>query len=278
MPPIGHLPSGIPYQQSCPMTAKPDTLRPLLVIPARMAATRLPGKPLADIAGKPMIVRVWEIAMAWAESFDGAQVLVAAGDQEIVDAVHAAGGDAVMTDPDLPSGTDRCWAAAEQVDPEQTFNVVINLQGDQPVFDPEILTAVMTPMGDADVDIATLASVIVDDHERDNPNVVKLVPSFTVPDVPIARALYFTRATAPTGDGPLYHHVGIYAFRRDALKQFVALPPSPLEVREKLEQLRALEHGMRIDAAIVPQGTRKGVDSPEDLERVRAYFNNETTS
>lgn len=260
------------------MTSTPTPLRPLLVIPARMAAARLPGKPLADIAGKPMIVRVWEIARDWAAKHDGAQVLVAAGDQEIVDAVKVAGGNAVMTDPDLPSGTDRCWAGAETLDPEQKFNVVVNLQGDQPVFDPEILSAVLTPLSDPEVDIATLASVIIDDEERDNPNVVKLVPSFPDPDTPLARALYFTRATAPTGDGPLYHHVGIYAFRRDALKRFVSLDPSPLEIREKLEQLRALEHGMRMDAAIVPQGTRKGVDSPEDLERVRAYFNNENKS
>ncbi|MEO0962831.1 MAG: 3-deoxy-manno-octulosonate cytidylyltransferase [Pseudomonadota bacterium] len=260
------------------MTSTSTSLRPLLVIPARMAAARLPGKPLADIAGKPMIVRVWEIARDWAAEHDGAQVLVAAGDEEIVDAVKAAGGDAVMTDPDLPSGTDRCWAAAETRDPHQNFNVVVNLQGDQPVFDADILTAVLTPLADPEVDIATLSSVIIDEHERDNPNVVKLVPSFPDPQAPIARALYFTRATAPTGDGPMYHHVGIYAFRRDALKRFVALAPSPLEVREKLEQLRALEHGMRMDAAIVPQGTRIGVDSPEDLERARAYFNNENKS
>ncbi len=262
------------------MSDAPDSskMRPLVVIPARMAATRLPGKPLLDIGGKPMIVRVWEIAQNWAKSVAGADVVVAAGDPEIVDAVTAAGGKAVLTDPDLPSGTDRCWAAAESLDPTGNFNVVINLQGDQPVFDAEILSAVLTPLSEPQVDIATLASVIVDERERDNPNVVKLVPSFPTPDSPVARALYFTRATAPTGDGPLYHHVGIYAFRREALKRFVALPPSPLEIREKLEQLRALEHDMRMDAAIVPQGTRIGVDGPDDLERARAYFNDETES
>ena len=260
------------------MTTSDDILRPLLVIPARMAAARLPGKPLADIAGKPMIVRVWDIAAGWAARHEGAQVLVAAGDREIVDAVEAAGGTAIMTDPDLPSGTDRCWAAAEALDPERHFNVVVNLQGDQPVFDADILSAVLTPLDDPQVDISTLASVIIDEEERENPNVVKLVPSFPDPATSIGRALYFTRATAPTGDGPLYHHVGIYAFRRDALKRFVSLAPSSLEIREKLEQLRALEHGMRIDAAIVPQGTRIGVDSPEDLERARAYFNNEKPS
>ncbi len=257
-------------------TDAPADLKPLLVIPARMAATRLPGKPLLDIAGKPMIVRVWEIARDWAASVPGARVLVAAGDGEIVDAVTAAGGDAVLTDPDLPSGTDRCWAAACTADPEGNHQVIVNLQGDQPVFDADILSAVLAPLSEPAVDIATLASVIIDAQERDNPNVVKLVPSFAAPDAQIGRALYFTRATAPTGDGPLYHHVGIYAFRRNALERFVSLPPSALEIREKLEQLRALEDGMRMDAAIVPQGTRIGVDSPEDLERARAYFANQS--
>jgi 3-deoxy-manno-octulosonate cytidylyltransferase (CMP-KDO synthetase) len=258
------------------MTALPVSLSPLLVIPARMAATRLPGKPLLDIAGRPMIVRVLDIARGWAADVPGARVLVAAGDQEIVDAVEAAGGEAVLTDPDLPSGTDRCWAAAQAADPDGAHDVIVNLQGDQPVFDADILTAVLAPLAEPAVDIATLASVIIEEHERDNPNVVKLVPSFPSVGATIGRALYFTRAPAPTGDGPLYHHVGIYAFRRPALKRFVSLPPSPLEIREKLEQLRALEDGMRIDAAVVPQGTRIGVDSPDDLKRARAYFARQT--
>lgn len=264
------------------MTTLPADIRPLLVIPARMAATRLPGKPLLDIGGKPMIIRVWDIAAKWAQNVPGAAVVVAAGDQEIVDVVEASGGRAILTDPDLPSGTDRCWAAAQTMDPDGNYDVIVNLQGDQPVFDADILDAVLAPLTDPHVDIATLASVIIDAHERDNPNVVKLVPSFPQggssdkPEQQIGRALYFTRATAPTGDGPLYHHVGIYAFRRAALARFVSLPPSELEVREKLEQLRALEDGMRMDAAIVPQGTRIGVDSPDDLERARAYFSDET--
>jgi len=254
------------------MTDTDPPVRPLIVIPARMAASRLPGKPLADISGKPMIVRVWDIASEWAAQHGSAQVIVAAGDAEIVDAMQAAGGDAILTDPELPSGTDRCWAAAEAFDPDRAFDTVVNLQGDQPVFDPEILTAVLAPLSEPAVDIATLASVIIDEEERTNPNVVKVVPSFPEGNGRIARALYFTRATAPTGDGPLFHHVGIYAFRRAALETFVGLTPSPLEIREKLEQLRALEHGMRVDVATVPQGTRIGVDSPEDLERARAYF------
>ena len=269
--------------QQPPLRPLPS-IRPLVVIPARMAATRLPGKPLRDIAGTPMIVRVWHIAAKWAAALPGAEVIVAAGDQEIVDAVTAAGGTAVLTDPDLPSGTDRCWAAARMIDHAGRFDVIVNLQGDQPVFDAEMLTAVLVPLRDPNVDIATLACVITDARERSDPNVVKLVPSFPTPDTPpdtppgtpVARALYFTRAAAPAGDGPLYHHIGIYAFRRPALERFVALPPSALERREKLEQLRALEHGMRIDAAIVPEGTRIGVDSLEDLERARAYFNDRT--
>ncbi|MEQ8746566.1 3-deoxy-manno-octulosonate cytidylyltransferase [Pyruvatibacter sp.] len=257
------------------LPSPPSGIRPLVAIPARMAATRLPGKPLLDIAGKPMIVRVWEIAAAWAQKMPGAEVVVAAGDPEIVDVVTNAGGKAVLTDPDLPSGTDRCYAAAQVLDPDGAFDVVVNLQGDQPVFDADSLSAVLTPLTDARVDIATLASVIRDSNERTNPNVVKLVPSFPNPDVPLARALYFTRAVAPTGDGPLYHHVGIYAFRRAALERFVRLAPSPLEIREKLEQLRALEHDMRIDAAIIPTGTRIGVDGPDDLARARAYFDHD---
>lgn len=244
---------------------------PLVVIPARMAASRLPGKPLADICGKPMIVRVWEIAARWARQVPGARVIVAAGEAAIAEAVTAAGGEAVLTDPDLPSGSDRVNAAARAADPHGAHDVVVNLQGDQPVFDVEILTAVTAPMTDPAVDLATLASVITDPAERGNPNVVKAVVSLADEAATAGRALYFTRATAPWGDGPLYHHIGIYAFRRAALERFVGLPPSPLERREKLEQLRALEAGMHIAVAVVPEGTRIGVDAPEDLARARAW-------
>ena len=245
---------------------------PLIIIPARMAASRLPGKPLADIGGRPMIVRVWEIAARWAAEGAGARVIVAAGEREIVRAVEAAGGEAILTDPDLPSGSDRVNAAVSAADPAGRHDVVVNLQGDQPVFDADILTAVTAPMADPSVDIATLASVISDASERANPNVVKAVVSFPQPAATVGRALYFTRATAPSGDGPLYHHIGIYAFRREALARFMALPPSPLEIREKLEQLRALEAGMHLVVAVVPEGIRIGVDAPEDLARARAWF------
>ncbi len=246
-------------------------LRPLIVIPARMAASRLPGKPLADICGKPMIVRVWEVAQRWAAGVEGARVVVAAGEAEIADAVTAAGGEAVLTEPDLPSGTDRVWAAAQIADPKGASGAIVNLQGDQPVFDPAILDAVVDALADEAVDISTLASVITDDHERGNPNVVKAVASFA-DGASIGRALYFTRTTAPWGEGPLLHHIGIYGFRRPALERFVGLAPSPLEQREKLEQLRALENGMRIDVAVVEDSLRIGVDTPEDLERARAYY------
>ncbi len=245
------------------MTDRPS---PLIVIPARLAASRLPGKPLADIGGVPMIVHVWRRAVAAGVG----RVVVACGDAPIAEAVAAAGGEAVMTEPDLPSGSDRVHAAAAAVDPAGDHDVVVNLQGDLPVIDPAIIRAALDPLADPAVDVATLAAVIVEPHERDDPNVVKAVLAARAGDR-IARALYFTRATAPSGDGPLWHHIGIYAFRRAALARFVALPPGVLEQREKLEQLRALEAGMRIDAAIV-DGVPFGVDTPADLERARALI------
>lgn len=237
----------------------------LIVIPARLASTRLPGKPLADIGGRPMIVHVFRRAEAAAVG----RVVVATDSAEIADVVASAGGEAVMTSADLESGSDRVAEAAGHIDPAGACDVVVNLQGDLPTLAPGILAACLAPLGDADVDIATLAAEITDEAERDNPNVVKLVG--TPVGNACLRALYFTRATAPHGPGPLYHHIGIYAYRRAALERFVALPPSLLEQRERLEQLRALEAGMRIDAGIV-DWSALGVDTPADLEEARRQF------
>jgi 3-deoxy-manno-octulosonate cytidylyltransferase (CMP-KDO synthetase) len=234
----------------------------LIVIPARMASTRLPGKPLAELSGAPMIVQVWRRAM---EAGIG-PVLVAADGAPIAEAIRAAGGDALLTDPDLPSGSDRIFAALRQFDPARRFEVIVNLQGDLPTIDPASVRASLAPLRDDSVDIATLAARIVREEERNDPNVVKAVGSLLGPTR--LRALYFTRATAPWGDGDLFHHIGLYAYRRRALERFVALPPSPLERREKLEQLRALEAGMRIDVEIV-DSVPLGVDTPHDLERAR---------
>jgi 3-deoxy-manno-octulosonate cytidylyltransferase (CMP-KDO synthetase) len=234
----------------------------LILIPARMASTRLPGKPLADIAGQPMIVHVLHRAL---EAKAGA-VAVATDSEAVFAAVEKAGGRAVMTRADHVSGSDRIFEALEQIDPDGRARIVVNVQGDLPTLAPGDLKAALKPLADPAVDIATLAAEITRPQERDNPNVVKLVGTPAGPSR--LRALYFTRATAPSGDGPLYHHIGLYAYRREALARFVALPPSPLELREKLEQLRALEAGMRIDVAIVGS-VPLGVDTPEDLETAR---------
>ncbi|MGA0596927.1 3-deoxy-manno-octulosonate cytidylyltransferase [Enterovirga sp. CN4-39] len=242
---------------------------PLVLIPARMSATRLPGKPLAEIAGEPMIVHVWRRAL---ESGIG-PVVVAADAPEILDAVRVAGGRAVATRPDHASGSDRIWEAVEMVDPEGRHDLIVNVQGDLPTIDPGIIAACIAPLADPEVDIATLAVVITRDEERTASSVVKLVGSEVATGR--LRALYFTRATAPWGDGPLLHHIGLYAYRRRSLQRFVTLPPSPLEQREKLEQLRALEAGMRIDATIVDT-VPLGVDTPDDLERARAILSGRT--
>jgi 3-deoxy-manno-octulosonate cytidylyltransferase (CMP-KDO synthetase) len=224
-----------------------------------MHATRLPGKPLADIRGRPMIVRVWQRAVA-------ANAGHVTDSEEIVKVVTAAGGEAVMTRADHASGSDRVHEAVTKVDPAHDASIIVNLQGDLPTLDPQLVGQCVAPLATAETAIATLAAVISEAEERTNPNVVKVVGT------PIAenrlRALYFTRATAPSGDGPLYHHIGIYAYRRDSLERFVSLPPSPLEKREKLEQLRALEAQMRIDVTIVDT-VPLGVDTPADLERAR---------
>jgi 3-deoxy-manno-octulosonate cytidylyltransferase (CMP-KDO synthetase) len=238
-------------------------MNPVIIIPARMASTRLPGKPLADIAGEPMIVRVWRQAMRASLG----PVLVAVAEREIAQAIEHAGGHAVMTDPALASGSDRVHAALETTDPESLFDAVVNLQGDLPDVDPQALRRVTELLAESGADIATLAAPITDVADFDNPNIVKPVVAWDASGAS-GRALYFTRARAPAGEGPLYHHVGIYAFTRAALSRFVSLPPSPLESREKLEQLRALEAGMHIAVARI-DAVPLSVDTPADLERAR---------
>jgi 3-deoxy-manno-octulosonate cytidylyltransferase (CMP-KDO synthetase) len=241
-------------------------VKPIVVIPARMAAQRLPGKPLADIHGQPMIVHV----LRRAREADIGPVAVACGEQEIADAVRSAGGIAVLTDPALPSGTDRVHAAMAELDPDRRHDVVVNLQGDVPTLDPAQLRLALAPLADPAIDIGTLVVPIRDAHEANTDSFVKAVCAF--PDgAMVAPALYFSRAPIPWGDGPRWHHIGIYAYRRPALDRFVALPPSPLETREKLEQLRALEAGMRIACARMAHGLF-GVDTPEDLARARAIL------
>jgi 3-deoxy-manno-octulosonate cytidylyltransferase (CMP-KDO synthetase) len=241
-------------------------VNPIVVIPARMASTRLPGKPLADINGKPMILHMLDRGR---EAGIG-PVAVASGDPEIAEVVRAAGGQAVLTDPALPSGSDRVHAALAELDPDRRYDVVVNLQGDFPTLDPDGLRLVITPLTDPTVDIGTLVVPIRDEVEAATESFVKAACAFR-PGETVAPALYFSRLPIPWGSGPRWHHVGIYAYRRAALDRFVALPPSSLERRESLEQLRALEDGMRIACARMEHGPF-GVDTPEDLERARAWL------
>ena len=234
----------------------------LVLIPARMASTRLPGKPLADIAGEPMIVHV----MRRAQAAKIGPVVIATDSEVIAACVEKAGGHAVMTRADHASGSDRIFEALGAADPEGRAEIVVNVQGDLPTLAPSNVAAAIEPLADPAVDIGTLAAEITRADERTNPNVVKVVGTPT--GAKRLRALYFTRAPAPWGAGALYHHIGLYAYRRAALARFVGLPPSALEQREKLEQLRALEAGMRIDVTIV-DSVPLGVDTPEDLERAR---------
>jgi 3-deoxy-manno-octulosonate cytidylyltransferase (CMP-KDO synthetase) len=243
-------------------------MNPIVVIPARMAASRLPGKPLADIAGEPMIVKVWRQAM----KANIGPVVVAAGETSIAEAIERAGGRAVVTDPELASGSDRIYAALQAIDPEAHFDAVINLQGDLPELDPDAVKHVVAALERSGADIATLAAAISDPADYDNPDVVKPIVAWD-PTLEHGRALYFTRARAPSGDGALFHHIGIYAFTRQALARFVALAPSALEKREKLEQLRALEAGMTIEVARV-DAVPLSVDTPADLERARKLLAN----
>jgi len=237
-------------------------MNPLILIPARMAATRLPNKPLADIGGKAMIVRAYESALN-----SGLPVAVAAGDQAIVDAIEEIGGTAILTDPDLPSGSDRIRAAVEAIDPQGEYDAIINLQGDMPFADPGLATACAALLhGEPTCDIATLVAAESDISDRSNPDVVKAVLALGEGERQ-AKALYFTRSTL-YGDAPVWRHIGIYGYRREALMRFCAAPPSPLEKREKLEQLRALEMGLSIWAAVIGEAPLS-VDNSTDLEAAR---------
>ncbi len=236
-------------------------MNPIIIIPARMASTRLPGKPLADIAGKPMIVRVAEQA----RHANCGDVVVATDTEDVKEAVEAHGFDVVMTSTEHESGSDRIYEALLSLNGD--YECVINVQGDLPTIDPNAIRSVLSPLASVDCDIATLGVEISDEAEKTNPNVVKIVGS-PIGDN-LLRALYFTRATAPYGEGPLYHHIGLYAYKRSALERFVSLSPSELEKREKLEQLRALEAGMNIHAAIIDT-VPLGVDTPDDLKKARA--------
>jgi len=235
----------------------------LIVIPARLSATRLPEKPMAEIAGEPMIVHVWRRAV----EADCGPVVVATDSAAVRDAVATAGGEAVITRADHASGSDRIFEALAQVDPDRRADTIINLQGDLPTLEPALVRACIAALHEGEADIGTIAAEITREEERTDPNVVKVVGT-PLGRGGILRALYFTRATAPYGDGPLYHHIGIYAYRRAALERFVALPPSPLETRERLEQLRALEAGFRIHVGLVDT-VPLGVDTPADLARAR---------
>ena len=245
--------------------------RTLVLIPARMASTRLPGKPLADIAGLPMIVQVAKRA----QEAEAGRIIVAVDDQTVYDVVAAAGFEVVMTPQDHQSGSDRIFEAVQKADPNAEMDFIINVQGALPTIEPEAVRASLRPLDNPSTDIATLTVEITDEHEKTNPSVVKVVGS------PLSetrlRALYFTRATAPYGNGPLYHHIGLYAYRRAALAKFVSLGPSVLEKRESLEQLRALEAGMRIDVEIV-DSVPLGVDTPADLEKARAILSARASS
>lgn len=238
---------------------------PVVIVPARLAASRLPGKPLADIHGAPMIVHVWRRAMEAAVG----RVVVATDASAIAEAVRAAGGEAVMTRPDHPSGSDRIYEALKAIDPQGRHDAVVNLQGDLPTVEPATVRAAVALLADPAVDIGTVAAEITREEERTDPAVNKAVIAFLHDGDRQGRALYFCRGLpVPSGPGPIYHHIGIYAYRPAALARFVALPPAPLELREKLEQLRALTHGMRIDVAVVDE-VPLGVDTPADLERAR---------
>jgi 3-deoxy-manno-octulosonate cytidylyltransferase (CMP-KDO synthetase) len=236
----------------------------IVLIPARMASTRLPGKPLADIAGEPMIVHV----LRRAQEAGIGEVVVATDSEAVTAAVEKAGGRAIMTRSDHASGSDRIFEALEALDPEHRLDVVVNVQGDLPTIDSADIRSALKPLADAAVDIATLAAVITDPAERTNPNVVKVTGAQVAPGR--LRATAFTRADA-AGAGPHYHHIGLYAYRRAALERFVDLPPSANERREKLEQLRALDAGMRIDVMLV-KSVPLGVDTPDELTKARKLF------
>ncbi len=246
---------------------------PIVIIPARLAATRLPNKPLEDICGKPMIIHVWERA----REANVGPVLVACADQKILDIVTAYGGTGILTDPALPSGTDRVKAALDVYDPEGNYDPVINVQGDLPTLEPTLVRQALEPFENPAVDIATLATLIDDRHELANPNIVKISLSLQA-GASIGQAFDFNRVPFPSEDGLHYHHIGLYAYRRESLNKFVSLPVSPLEKSKKLEQLRALENGMRIDVKVVTTSAPIGVDTLDDLEKARSILGEEAKS
>jgi len=241
-------------------------VHPVVVIPTRLGSSRLPGKALIAIGGEPMIVHVWRRGI----EADIGPVVVACGEPAIAEAVRAAGGKAVLTDPALPTGSDRVQSALAGLDPDRRHDVVVVLQGDLPAIDPAVLRATLPALAEPEVAISTLATVIADPRELQAPQVVKIALSIA-PDAATGRAVYFSRAVIPAGAGPHYHHVGLYTYRRPALERYVALPRGILEQRENLEQLRALEHGMRIEATLIA-AEPLGVDTPADLERARALL------
>lgn len=243
----------------------------IVVIPTRLAATRLPRKPLADICGKPMIVHVWEKAIQAAIG----PVIVATSDQEILDVIRSHGGIGILTDAALPTGTDRVKAAINLYDPQGNYSHIINIQGDLPTLDPSLVRHVLDPFRDPLVDIATLATPITDSHELTDNSVVKIALSIEE-NASIGRALYFSRNPIPSGVGTHYHHIGLYAYKRDSLKRFIEFPVNPLEAREGLEQLRALAHGMRIDVKVVETSVPFGVDTPADLEKAICVIRKKT--
>jgi 3-deoxy-manno-octulosonate cytidylyltransferase (CMP-KDO synthetase) len=266
----GHLVA--PRAQPSKTMTRTAPHNPIVMIPSRLASTRLPRKPLADIGGAPMIVHVWRRAVAAGLG----PVAVACGDAEIARAIEEAGGRAVMTDPDLPTGSDRIHAAVSALDPGQAHDAVINVQGDMPLIAPEAIRLAYDALADPQTDIATLASIIEDPAQLTQDHVNKVVAGFTDPALP-AIALYFSKLPVPWGDGPHYEHIGLYAYRRDALERYVRLPRGVLEIRERLEQLRALEAGMRITVRLVAADRHGGqVDTPGDLERVRALVAKQT--
>jgi 3-deoxy-manno-octulosonate cytidylyltransferase (CMP-KDO synthetase) len=243
-------------------------MNPIVLIPARMASSRLPDKPLADIHGAPMIVHVWRRAM----DADVAPVVVAAGEQIIVDAVEAAGGRAVLTDPELPSGTDRIHQALTRLDPDRAHDVVLNIQGDLPVLEAKTVRATLDSLiRTPDAAWGTAACAIEDPADLDPLSGVNKVVAAWEPDGRFGRALYFSKHPVPWGEGEVFHHIGLYSYTRAALERFVTLPPSPLERRERLEQLRALEAGMRIEVARV-ETIPLGVDTPRQLDQARGLL------
>lgn len=244
----------------------PHSLNPVIVIPTRLGSTRLPGKALTDIAGEPMVVHVWRRGL----EADIGPVHVACGDAPIAEALRAVGGQAVLTDPALPTGSDRVHAALSLIDPDRRHDVVVVLQGDLPTIEPAVLRATLAPLADGDVNISTLATLITDPLELQAPQVVKIALAVQ-PGARVGRAVYFSRSVIPGGAGPHYHHVGLYTYRRLALERFVKLPRGILEQRESLEQLRAIENGMRIDATVI-DSEPLGVDTLADLEHARAIF------